>query len=176
VSGTAEERVLLVDAEDRPLGTAEKLEAHRRDLRHRAVSVLLFDGRGRLLLQRRAAAKYHSPGLWSNACCSHPRPEEPPAEAAGRRLFEELGVTCPLRPVAVTAYRRPVPVGLFENEVVHVFAGRCEGPLRPDPAEVAEVGWIEPAALRADIAARPERYTVWFRLYADAPWFGAPPT
>lgn len=176
MSGTAEERVLLVDAEDRPLGTAEKLEAHRRDLRHRAVSVLLFDGRGRLLLQRRAAAKYHSPGLWSNACCSHPRPEEPPAEAAGRRLFEELGVTCPLRPVATTAYHCPVPVGLFENEVVHVFAGRCEGPLRPDPAEVSEVGWIEPAALRADIAARPERYTVWFRLYVDAPWFGAPPT
>lgn len=175
MSTAAEERVLLVDAEDRPLGTAGKLEAHRRDLRHRALSVLLFDAAGRQLLQRRAAGKYHSPGLWSNACCSHPRPEEAPAEAAERRLFEELGVTCRLRPVAVTAYRRPVPLDLFENEIVHVFAGRCDGPLRPDPAEVAEVAWVEPAALKADVAAWPERYTVWFRLYATAPWFAAAP-
>ena len=168
------ETVILVDENDRQTGEAEKLAAHRRNLRHRAISVIVFDRDGRMLLQQRGAAKYHSGGLWSNACCSHPRPGETTAEAAARRIREEMGFTCPLAFAGIAAYQADVGNGLFENEIVHVYVGRHDGPVAPDPEEAAGFAWETPEAVRADIAARPERYTAWFKLYAEAEWFDAP--
>jgi isopentenyl-diphosphate Delta-isomerase len=168
------EQVVLVDAEDRPLGEMGKLDAHRRNLRHRAISVLVFDDADRMLLQRRSAGKYHSAGLWSNACCSHPRPGEPAADAAMRRLEEELGFSCPLSPVGRVSYEADVGNGLYENEVVHVFVGRHTGEVVPNRAEVSAVDWRPVAEIRSDMGERAAQYTAWFRLYAGAPWFEAP--
>ncbi len=157
--------VILVDADDREIGSAEKLDAHKRGLRHRAISALVRNGSGKFLLQRRNAAKYHSGGLWTNACCSHPLPGESPAEAARRRLAEEMGVLCALEPLFRIAYRADVPGGLIEDEIVHVFGGRHDGPVTPDPSEVSEWKWIGYRELEIDIRTRPDAYTVWFRHY-----------
>ena len=162
-----EERVVLVDERDVEIGTEEKLRAHRDAALHRAVSVFLFDGRGAVLLQRRAAGKYHSGGLWSNACCGHPRPGESAAAAAHRRLREEMGIDCPLAPVFAFTYRAELGGGLVEHEFDHVFVGRCVAEPAPDPtpdpAEVEGWRWADVEQVRADLAARPDRYTAWFR-------------
>ncbi len=160
----AEELVALVDADDRDIGVAPKLQAHREGRLHRAMSVIIVNRAGETLLQRRALAKYHSGGLWTNACCSHPRPGETPRAAATRRLREELGIACALSPLFTTLYRARVG-DLIEHELVHVFGGRHDGPATPDPAEVAEIEWRGLDALADDIEARPERYTVWFAKY-----------
>jgi isopentenyl-diphosphate delta-isomerase len=160
-----DETIILVDDEDRETGLAPKIEAHARGLRHRAISVCVLDLRGRMLLQRRARDKYHSGGLWTNACCTHPRPGEAVADAAHRRLREELGVDCELRFVLRTHYRAAVGNGLIEDEVVHLFLGEHHGAVTPDPAEVADYAWVTRQELRASIAARPEDYTYWFRHY-----------
>ena len=162
---TDDDPVVLVDADDVEIGTAGKLDAHRRGLRHRAISALVHNSKGEFLLQRRAASKYHSGGLWTNACCSHPFPGESTAEAAHRRLQQEMGVTCALEPLFLFSYRAAVPGGLIEDEVVHVFGGRHDGAIKPDPAEVGEWKWIGYPALIADMKARSENYTVWFRHY-----------
>jgi isopentenyl-diphosphate delta-isomerase len=170
--------VILVDANDVAVGTAGKLDAHRRGLRHRAISALVRNSRHEFLLQRRNPAKYHSGGLWTNACCSHPLPDETAAAAARRRLEQEMGITCDLSPMFVFHYNLPVPGGLIENEVVHVFGGQHDGAIKPDPAEVSEWKWMALPALAADLKARPEAYTVWFRQYLDkhgkliADWLG----
>lgn len=166
----SEECVLLVDAVDRPTGIAGKLEAHQFGLRHRALSVIVRDPLGRLLLQKRAVGKYHSGGLWTNACCSHPRPEEPVELAAQRRLAEEMGFTCPLAPLLRVAYRAPVGSGMIEDEIVHLFAGVYAGPLRPDPREADGYAWVEPATLRQEMHAAPGRFSVWFRKYVAEHW------
>ncbi|MEM7787978.1 MAG: isopentenyl-diphosphate Delta-isomerase, partial [Bacteroidota bacterium] len=160
------ERVVLVDADDREVGTADKLAVHRDGRLHRAVSVFLFDGDGRWLLQRRADGKYHSPGLWSNTACTHPRPGELPVDAASRRLEEEMGVRCLLQPAFTRVYRAelPGPEPLVEHELDHVFVGHFEGEPVPADAEVSGWEWIDADALRADLRARPERYTPWFRI------------
>jgi isopentenyl-diphosphate delta-isomerase len=159
--------VILVDADDVAVGTASKLEAHQRGLKHRAISVLIRNAAGEFLLQRRSPAKYHSGGLWTNACCSHPLPGESAADAARRRLNEEMGFSCALQPLFVFQYEAPVPGGLIENEVVHVFGGRHDGAVKPDPAEVSEWKWMALADLAGDIQAHPDAYTVWFRQYMD---------
>jgi isopentenyl-diphosphate delta-isomerase len=159
----SEERVVLVDAEDRAIGTAEKLRAHQTGELHRAVSVFVLDEKGRVLLQRRAAGKYHSAGKWSNTCCGHPRPGEDPRAAAERRLREEMGVTCGLRSVGYFVYRAEVG-GLVEHELDHVFIGEFDGEPNANPAEVDDWAWMGLRELRADCAARPERYTVWLPL------------
>ncbi|HEX6977970.1 MAG TPA: isopentenyl-diphosphate Delta-isomerase [Alphaproteobacteria bacterium] len=169
--GGTRECVVLVDAADQPIGVAEKLAVHRANLLHRAVSVLIFDWRGRMLLQRRAFEKYHSGGLWSNACCGHPRPDEDAAAAAHRRLAEELGIVCTLVFRTRYQYQADLGDGLYENEIVHVFVGRYEGRIVPNPDEVVDVAWADPAALRAETAACPERYSAWFRKYARTAWF-----
>lgn len=158
-------QVLLVDAEDRPTGIAGKQEAHRLGLRHRALSVFLVNGAGELLVQRRALGKYHSGGLWANACCSHPLPDEPPHEAALRRLPEELGVTCELRGVGMFSYRAEVGNGLVEDEVVHLFAGIFDGSLTPDPEEVAEWRWLSAGRLFDELKRAEDGFAPWFRLY-----------
>ena len=164
-----DEQVILVDERDRELGAGEKLQAHRDGALHRAFSVFIFDGAGRLLLQRRARGKYHSGGLWSNTACGHPRPGEATADAARRRLREEMGLECELEEAFGFIYRVRFDDGLHEHEFDHVFAGRFDGSPEPDPDpdEVCEWRWVDLPTLRADVAASPESYTHWFRLCLD---------
>src|SRR4051812_6447330 len=164
---TAEERVVLVDRNDREIGTEEKMRAHEAGVLHRAVSVFVFDFHGRVLLQRRARQKYHSAGKWSNTCCSHPRPEESPADAAHRRLGEEMGIACELTPAFSFVYRAELDGGLVEHELDHVFVGGFTGTPVPDPLEVASWGWIPMDALVADCAADPSRYSAWLPIALD---------
>ena len=170
-----DEYVVLVDARDVACGVAEKLAAHRLGLRHRAFSVFLFDDAGRLLLQRRASTKYHSPGLWTNTCCGHPRPDETLVQGARRRLREELGIDAPLLPLLSFEYRAEVGGGLIEHEVDHVLIGRWSGEPRPDPAEASAWRWTHPASALEDARRVPELYTAWFapaleRLARPAPF------
>ncbi len=141
------------------VGTAGKLDAHQRGLKHRAISVLVRNAAGEFLLQRRSPAKYHSGGLWTNACCSHPLPGESTADAARRRLAQEMGFACPIEPLFVFQYNTPVPGGLIENELVHVFGGQHDGPIKPDPAEVSEWKWIALRRARWPTCARGRRPT-----------------
>lgn len=164
----ADERVLLVDKHDQATGSDWKLAAHRKGLRHRAVSVFITDGAGRLLLQSRSASKYHSAGLWSNACCGHPRIGEGSLEAAGRRLAEEMGIRPTLRPVGVFSYSAALPGGWMENEVVHLFTGVCDAEPQPDAREVGEWRRVSAADVRAECTADPDRFSAWFRIYLDA--------
>ena len=162
----AEEQVILVDADDREIGVLGKLAAHENGgVRHRAFSVFIVDPRGRWLLQRRAAGKYHFPGLWTNACCSHPRPGEDTADAAHRRLREELGFDCPLAERFRFEYRAASEAeGLAEHELDHVFTGTFGGEVKPDPAEVGAVRWMDPADLARELRAHPENFTPWFKM------------
>lgn len=165
-----EESVILVDAENRETGVAGKMDAHRRGLMHRAISVMVWDARGRFLMQKRAVGKYHSGGLWSNACCSHPRPNEDALAAASRRLHEEMGFSCPLSPLGTIAYRADVGSSLIENELVHVFRGVYDGPIRPNPEECDGYAWITASDVRAALEVAPQRYTVWFAKYVAEGW------
>jgi len=160
--------VILVDAEDVAVGTAGKLDAHRRGLKHRAISVLVRNPAGELLLQRRNPGKYHSGLLWANACCSHPLPGESTIDAAHRRLRQEMGIDCTLTPLFTFDYRAPVSDELIENELVHVFGGTHDGRIVPDPAEVSEWKWIGFDDLATDLRDHPERYAIWFRKYVAA--------
>ncbi len=157
------DEVIIVDVNDVEVGTAPKLEAHRSGLRHRALSVIVGDGRGRVLLHRRAFGKYHSAGLWTNTCCSHPRPGERTSDAAVRRLGEEMGIVCPLTLMFSMNYRADVSNGLIEDEIVHVFGGRFNGEPTPNPAEVSAWCWKSFADVEREIDEWPEIYTVWFR-------------
>ncbi|GGL80266.1 isopentenyl-diphosphate Delta-isomerase [Wenxinia marina] len=146
-----------------------KLEVHQRGLRHKAVSVFVLRD-GLLLLQRRAAGKYHTPGLWANTCCTHPDWDESGADCAVRRLREELGIEgLEVEPRGTVEYRADVGGGLTEHEVVEMFAAQAPDGLevRPDPAEVMEVRWIAPEALADEVAARPEAFVPWLRIYLD---------
>jgi isopentenyl-diphosphate Delta-isomerase len=160
----AAESVVLVDERDREVGTAPKLAAHADGVLHRAFSVFVLNSRGELLLQRRADAKYHCGGLWTNSCCGHPRAGEPVAAAAHRRLREEMGFDCDLAPAGSFVYRAELGNGLVEHEYDHVFVGRHELDPRPDPAEVGEWRWQKPAAALAEAEVHPERFTPWFGL------------
>lgn len=165
MTASNDELVVLVDSDDAEVGVLGKMEAHRRGVLHRALSVLVSDGEGRLLVHKRAATKYHSGGLWTNTCCGHPKPGEEISVAASRRLMEEMGFVCPLTLLFRTSYCAPVSNGLIENEFVHVFGGRFDGIPKPDPNEVEAWRWETLATLTADVGHRPERYTVWFRRY-----------
>ena len=159
----------LVDEAGTTTGTAEKLSAHRAPGRlHRAFSVFLLDGRGRLLLQRRALSKYHSPGLWSNTCCGHPEPGEEPFAAASRRTGEELGLAPELMRAAGTVrYHHTDPVsGLVEHEYNHLFVGLVRREPRPDPEEVAQTCFVDPAGLE-DLRGE-AAFSVWFPTVLDA--------
>jgi isopentenyl-diphosphate delta-isomerase len=146
------------------LGVAPKLDAHLDGRLHRAVSVVLFDDSGRLLLQRRAPGKYHSGGLWSNTCCGHPRPGETTNDAAQRRLSDELGIDdCVLKGVGEFLYFARLEGGLVEHELDHVLIGRWNGLAAPDPSEVAETRWIERDDLMNELETRPTEYTAWLR-------------
>lgn len=155
--------VVLVDEEDREIGVCEKQLAHARGVLHRAISIFIFDPSGeRMLLQQRALDKYHSGGLWSNTCCSHPSPGETPLDAAHRRLHEELGFDCPLEFAFTFTYRAEVGPSLVEHELDHVFTGRCDPVVNVDPAEIAAVQWVPVRELAADVERHPDRYSPWF--------------
>ncbi|MGV3761530.1 isopentenyl-diphosphate Delta-isomerase [Parapedobacter sp.] len=159
-----EERVILVDSQDSETGAMEKLAAHREGLLHRAISVFIFDGQGRLLLHQRATHKYHSANLWTNTCCSHPRPGENASDAAHRRLREEMGMEADLSFAFTFQYRAVFDNGLTEHELDHVFVGRSNDLPSPNPAEVANYRWLSQPDIEHDIRLHPETYTEWFKL------------
>jgi len=166
-----EERVILVDERDREVGSSEKLRAHLTGALHRAFSVFVFDGEGRLLLQKRASGKYHSGGLWSNTACGHPRPGEATAAAARRRLREEMNFDCELREEFSFLYRAELEGGLVEHEYDHVFAGTFAGRPSPDPAEVEDWEWVAIEELRRGVGLEPARYSRWLRIVLeDSGW------
>jgi len=158
-----EEKVILVNKKNEPIGVEEKMKAHYDGKLHRAFSVVLFNKKGETLLQKRAESKYHSPGLWTNACCSHPRPKESVGVAAKRRLKEEMGISCPLEEVFSFAYK--VKLGrLFEHEFDHVFFGMFDGKPKLNKKEVSDWQRIKPAILEADIKKNPQKYAPWFKI------------
>lgn len=156
--------VILVNENDEALGTTEKMEAHRKGLLHRAFSVFIFDGEGRMLLQQRAAGKYHGGLLWTNACCSHPYPNEDVADAAIRRLEEELGFTAPLKKIFAFTYKADVENGLVEHEFDHVFAGEYEGEINFNRDEVEAVAHHSLDDIGQMLKDQPDLFTAWFRI------------
>ncbi len=161
------EFLILVDEADNKIGLEDKLVAHQKGLLHRAFSVIVFNPAGQILLQQRALHKYHSCGLWTNACCSHPRDGEAILDAAHRRLQEEMRFDCPLQPVTVLHYTTPpLDTGLIENEMLHMVAGITDQTtFTPDPDEAMAWRWVSVAELQAEIAEHPEQFSFWFRLY-----------
>lgn len=159
-----QEYVVLVTPQDEPVGLMEKMAAHENGLLHRAFSVFLFDSEGRMLLQQRAAEKYHSPGLWTNTCCSHPREGESYLEAAERRLVEELGITTDLLPAFSFIYKAEVGEGLWEHELDHVFVGRFDGEIKPNPTEVADTMHMTLEEIAQKMAADEQYFTQWFKI------------
>lgn len=162
-SYSEKKEVLLVDNEDKPIGTMDKLEAHRKGVLHRSVSVFIFNQKGEWLLQRRTAFKYHSGGLWSNTCSAHPYPGEYPEEAAQRRLAEELGISCTLQKAFTFTYQAQLDHGFIENEYDHVFIGYTDSFPDADPSEVWDWKYLPSSLIRMDEQANPEKYTIWFR-------------
>lgn len=162
-----EEFVVLVDESDQELGVMEKHQAHVAGVLHRAFSVFVFNSNGELLLQQRAADKYHSPLLWTNTCCSHPRKNETYLEAAHRRLQEEMGFDCDLEEKFHFIYKAQLGERLFEHELDHVFVGQYDGAISINPEEVEETKWISMEEMELDMKNNPENYTIWFRIIFD---------
>jgi len=161
------EQVILVDEQDGEVGTMEKLQAHIEGKLHRAISVFIFNSRHELLLQQRAAGKYHSALLWTNTCCSHPRPGEDTAAAAHRRLQEEMGIACELRSSFEFTYKAAVENDLTEYEYDHVYTGSTDAQPGADATEVAAWRYIGIAQLKEEMAQAPETFTTWFRICID---------
>jgi len=157
-------QVILVNEQDEQVGTMEKIEAHRKAVLHRAFSVFIFNNKGEMLLQQRALGKYHSGGLWTNACCGHPSPGELTADAAVRRLEEEMGFTTELNELFNFTYRHAFDNGLTEYEFDHVFAGYWDAPIFPSHEEVNDYCLLSLEEIRSSMTAHPQQFTVWFRI------------
>lgn len=158
------EQVILVDAHDNELGSMEKMEAHQKGLLHRAFSVFLFDANGNMLLQKRALGKYHSPGLWTNSCCSHPRPGEGIMEAAKRRLIEEMGITAHIQKAFHFIYKAQLDQGLTEHELDYVLVGTYEGIISPNSVEVSDYLYISMDDIQFKLNENADAFTVWFQI------------
>ena len=158
------EEVILVDINDEQVGTMEKMEAHLKGVLHRAFSVFIFNGKGEMLLQQRAISKYHSGGLWTNACCSHPRPGEEIEEGAQRRLQEELGFTAPLKKAFSFSYETSFDNGLTENEFDHVYIGSYDGKIFPLASEVQDYCFKKMSDISSSLESHGQKYTSWFRV------------
>ena len=161
------EQVILVDDSDNQIGVMEKMEAHEKALLHRAFSVFLFNAKGEMLLQRRALSKDHSAGLWTNACCSHPRPGESTLDAANRRTKEELGIQPHIKHTFSFLYKAAFDNGLTEYEYDHVFIGNWDDDVELNPDEVAEIRYLSIDAIRKELKETPENYTEWFKIAFD---------
>lgn len=158
------EEVILVDQHDSEIGLMEKMQAHVEGRLHRAISVFIFNSKNEMLLQQRAAGKYHSSLLWTNACCSHPRHNESPKDAAVRRLQEEMGIHCELHEVFSFVYKAHLTNELTEHEYDHVFKGTTDDIPAPSKEEVASWKYMSIGSLEADIESHPEKYTEWFKI------------
>lgn len=156
--------VILVDENDTPTGTMEKIEVHQKALLHRAFSVFIFNSKGEMLLQKRAVNKYHSPALWTNACCSHPAPGQDTLEAATKRLQEEMGFTTSLEKVFDFIYKAPFDNGLTEHEFDHVFTGTYNEAVIPDKEEVSDYCYKTTEEIKSSLQSHPEKYTEWFKI------------
>ena len=156
------EKVVLVNKKDEEIGIEEKLKVHREGKLHRSFSILIFNSKGQLLIQQRTKFKHHSPLLWSNTCCSHPRPKEDLKEAAKRRLKEEMGIECDLKKVFSFIYKAKSG-NFIEHEFDHVFIGKFDGNPKPNKKEVQNFRWINLEELKKDIKENPKKYTFWFR-------------
>ncbi len=156
------EKVILVDENDREIGLMEKMEAHQKGFLHRAFSIFIFNEEGQLLLQQRALDKYHSGGLWTNTCCSHPRDQEDIVEAGVRRLQEEMGFTTQLKPVFSFIYKAKLDNDLTEHELDHVLIGTYSADPSPNSGEVGGWKYVALDFLKNDIVENPQQYTVWF--------------
>jgi isopentenyl-diphosphate Delta-isomerase len=161
------EKVILVDKKDNPLGEMEKMEAHEKAVLHRAFSIFIFNDDNQLMLQQRALSKYHSPGLWTNTCCSHPRPGEEVGNAAQRRLVEEMGFGCEVKKIFDFIYKAKLDKGLTEHEFDHVFFGRYNESPKINPAEVKSWKWMSMEAIALDMKGSPDKYTIWFQIAFD---------
>lgn len=161
------ELVILVDESDREVGVREKLDAHRRGELHRAFSIFVFSPDGKILLQKRARTKYHSDGLWSNSCCSHPRPGASIEEEAQRKLHQEMGFRCELKEIFDFIYKAEMNNDLTEYEFDHVFIGEFDGTPVPNPEEAEDWRWMDVRDLQKDLAENPERYSYWLKICID---------
>ena len=159
-----EENVILVDELDNQLGLMPKMQAHEKAVLHRAFSVFIFNDKGELMLQQRAAHKYHSPLLWTNTCCSHQRDGESNIEAGKRRLIEEMGFKTNLKEIFSFVYKAPFDNGLTEHELDHVMIGNFNGTPKINPDEVASYKWMTLEAVKKDIELQPKLYTAWFKI------------
>ena len=162
-----EEKVILVNSNDKPIGLMPKMEAHEKALLHRAFSVFVINSNNEMMLQQRALQKYHSPGLWTNTCCSHQHDGEENIEAGLRRLQEEMGFETPLEYLFNFIYKAPFDNGLTEHELDHVMLGRYEGEPSINPEEVASWKWMDIDLIHADLINNPVYYTVWFGIIFD---------
>ena len=158
------EQVILVDVDDCEIGLMEKMEAHKQAVLHRAFSVFLFNSQGKMLLQQRALTKYHSAGLWTNTCCSHPRPGETLENAVSRRLMEEMGISAKVSKAFDFIYQAELPDHLNEHEFDHVFIGNFDDEVRPNHLEVANFVYQSIEEIDANLQSHPEKYTVWFKI------------
>jgi isopentenyl-diphosphate Delta-isomerase len=156
--------VILVNERDEPIGQMEKMEAHRKALLHRAFSVFVFNSKGEMLLQQRALQKYHSGGLWTNTCCSHPAPTEDTDSAAMRRLRQEMGFSTPLTKIFDFVYLADFDNGLTEHEFDHVYIGEYEGEVHPNPSEVHDFCYKSLDSIESSLTSHPDKYTAWFHI------------
>lgn len=161
------ELVVLVNENDEKVGLMEKIEAHEKALLHRAFSVFVVNDNNEIMLQQRALTKYHSPGLWTNTCCSHQRDGETNIQAGKRRLQEEMGFSTDLEELFHFIYIAPFDNGLTEHELDHVMIGKYEKDPEVNPEEVADFKWMTAEAIKKDMALHPEIYTAWFKIIFD---------
>lgn len=159
-----EEKVILVDLNDEPIGLMPKMEAHEKGLLHRAFSVFIFNEKNELMLQQRALSKYHSPGLWTNTCCSHQREGESNIEAGKRRLQEEMGFTTGLKDTISFIYKAPFDNGLTEHEFDHILVGNFDGEPLLNPEEAEAWKWMDLGDVAKDMQDNPSVYTEWFKI------------
>ena len=159
-----EEQVILVNEQDEQIGLMPKMEAHEKAMLHRAFSVFIFNRSNELMIQQRALGKYHSPGLWTNTCCSHQREGESNIEAGKRRLQEEMGFTTDLKDTVSFIYKAPFDNGLTEHEFDHILVGYYNEDPAPNPSEVHDYRWLSLEDLKKDMAENPDIYTEWFKI------------
>ncbi len=162
-----EEKVILVNQNDEPIGLMPKMEAHEKGLLHRAFSVFILNSKNEIMLQQRAAHKYHSPMLWTNTTCSHQRDGETNLQAGNRRLIEEMGITTELKELFHFIYKAPFDNGLTEHELDHVMIGYYDDEPNLNPEEAESWKWMGIDAVKDDMQQQPELYTVWFKIIFD---------